>query len=401
MPLNFYKTSILTLIAFLALIQFKLVMAGTATVTNAVYIVQNPDGANHIAAYIQDPNTGILSLQGQYETGGRGSTLVHGNTSHALVSDGTHLFAVNSGDNTITVFNILRNGALNPLGTFNSQGHRPVSLAIHKNVLYVLNQGAREANIDGLLSAFKIESNGTLSAIQASYAFPPQSLPVEVLTSPRDGLISVSLHDAMKVEIFRMTPSGIALASTARIGRPPYGGVTLPSSNPLIAGSPVLGDLFFVTLDSEKQPGVAAIRSSVTGNKNKIQKSTRRALKDPCWAAVNPQGNRIWVSSFEKRILSLYALGRSGAYRWVSDNVDIADGPGGLDVSASEDGAYVFRLRGFATAAPFDKVQPYVDVFAVNASSSNAGLQLLSSQKLPTDWSQSAPMGIIAIPIAL
>lgn len=400
MPLIICKNIILRLVAILALSPFEFLMADTATVTNAVYIIQNPDGPNHIAAYIQDPNTGNLSLLGQYGTGGRGSTLVHGDTSHALVSDGTHLFTVNSGDNTITVFNILRNGALNSLGTFNSQGHRPVSLAIHKNVLYVLNQGSKEANIEGLLTAFKIESNGTLTVIQTSYAFPPKSLPVDVLTSPRDGLISVSLHDAMKLEIFRMTPAGIELASTARMGLPPYGGVTLPPSNPVIARSPILGDLFFVTLDSEKQPGVATIRSSATGKKNKIQKSTRHVLKDPCWAAVNPQGNRIWVSSFEKRILSLYTLGRTGAYRWVSDNVDIAEGPGGLDVSTSGDGAYVFRLRGFATASPFDNVQPYVDVFVANAGLSNAGLQLLSTQKLPTDWSQSAPMGIIAIPIA-
>lgn len=383
---------------FLMSFHSTLGMAGASEpgVTN-IYVSQNPDGDNQVAAFVQDSNTGRISLLGQYKTGGKGLTSVHGNSSHALISQGKFLFCVNSGDNSISSFEIQTGGILRLIGHYPSGGMTPVSLAVHGEVLYALNQGDAGEGKEGHLSAFTIATDGSLQAITtAQVDLPAKNLPVEVLVTPKSGLIGVSLHDGDEIEIFKWRDNAFVPASSEQIHLPPYGGATLsPSATKDRFTS--LGDSFLFTLDDEKKPGVLSIQSSGDGSSNRIRRNTHKRLKDPCWGAINPNGKSFWISSFATRILSLYSLGPNGSLTWISDTAPINDGPGGLDITTDQNGKYLFRLRAFETTAPFPITAPYLDVFARTGTNKNAGLSLIETIPLPSEWNQSAPMGIVSV----
>ena len=388
-----------SLIFSLFMFQMTLCQASEALTPakNALYISQNPNGDNQIAAYIQDTNSGKITLLDQYKTGGKGLTAVHGNSSHALISRGKFLFCVNSGDDSISSFEIQTGGVLRLIGHYPSGGTTPVSLAVHADVLYVLNQGDAGAGKDGQLSALTIATDGSLQAIATAHIdLPAKKLPVEVLVTPKSGLIGVSLHDGDEIEIFQWSDSMIVAASSEQIHLPPYGGATL-SPDATKDRLTSLGDSFLFTLDDEKKPGVLSIRSSTNGSINHLHRNTHKRLKDPCWGAISPDGKTFWISSFATRILSLYSLGPNGSLAWISDTAPINDGPGGLDITTDPNGKYLFRLRAFDTTAPYPITAPFLDVFSSTGTNKNAGLSLIETIPLPQEWNQSAPMGIVSV----
>ena len=134
--------------------------AGTAP-AGVVYIESNvgdPPGGNSILAFRRDA-AGRLALLGGFPTGGTGvhvppdttfgnfaETLGPFDSDQNLILNraGTRLFAVNSGSDTIAVFNVRRNGVLVPVpgSPFPSGGVKPVSvgLAAGENVLVVVNK---------------------------------------------------------------------------------------------------------------------------------------------------------------------------------------------------------------------------------------------------------------------
>ena len=78
-------------------------------------------------------------------------------------ADNRFLFVVDSGSNEITSFRV-EPGGLQFVGRVASRGEQPVSLTVHRNLLFVLN--AESSSIAG----FRITRNGVLRAIPNSIA---------------------------------------------------------------------------------------------------------------------------------------------------------------------------------------------------------------------------------------
>ena len=74
------------------------------------------------------------------------------------------LFAVNAGSNQISVLQIKKN-SLDLVDVVDSGGVRPISLALHEDLLYVLNEGGTP-NITG----FEIEEDGTLTQLDGLHS---------------------------------------------------------------------------------------------------------------------------------------------------------------------------------------------------------------------------------------
>jgi DNA-binding beta-propeller fold protein YncE len=119
--------------------------AAPAQATPHVVFVQNDDPAgNTVVAYDRAPD-GSLKVAGSYRTGGLGGVLDGSVVDHlasqgSLQLDREHglLYAVNAGSNTITVFGVdgdrlIRRQVLPSFGDF------PASIAVHDNLVYVLN----------------------------------------------------------------------------------------------------------------------------------------------------------------------------------------------------------------------------------------------------------------------
>ena len=118
-----------------------------------VYVESNvntPNG-NSIYAFKRDVDGRLHAVTGSpFVTGGTGVTYTgysigpYDSDQEVVVNAAqTQLFAVNTGSNTIAVFNIEEGGALSPVegSPFPSGGASPVSLGLRGNILYIANQG--------------------------------------------------------------------------------------------------------------------------------------------------------------------------------------------------------------------------------------------------------------------
>ncbi|HEY3477398.1 MAG TPA: beta-propeller fold lactonase family protein, partial [Streptomyces sp.] len=110
----------------------------------AVFIQTNDAEGNTVAVYDRDRN-GALTPAGRYATGGRGGALGGAVVDRlasqgALTYDSKHhvLYAVNAGSDTITVFAVFGDRLVR-LQQIASGGTFPVSVAMHGDVVYVLN----------------------------------------------------------------------------------------------------------------------------------------------------------------------------------------------------------------------------------------------------------------------
>lgn len=160
-----------------------------------VYVESNigTSGLNSIMAF--ESNNGQLTPlpNSPFLTGGTGvfdTSLKLGpfDSDHEIIfnRDGTLLFAVNSGSNTIAVFNVRNNGQLGavPGSPFPSRGTNPVALSLHNDILLVVNQdGDPNQN-----SSTHLPNYATLRVLSSGRLIPTYADPLEVAygTYPSD-----------------------------------------------------------------------------------------------------------------------------------------------------------------------------------------------------------------------
>jgi len=170
-----------------------LVIAGLASISarasqaeddpGAVYVLTNQT-ANSVLVLARAAD-GTLSFSGNFATGGAGA----GSGVDPLGSQGSlvlgvghqRLFAVNAGSNDVSVLAV-DGSNLELLDRASSGGLMPVSVAVHENLVYVVNAGGTP-NIQGF---FVEPSSGHLAPIPAS----SQALPGGTSASP--GQIGIS-----------------------------------------------------------------------------------------------------------------------------------------------------------------------------------------------------------------
>jgi len=110
----------------------------------AVFVQTDNTAANRVVAYRRAAD-GTLTPAGSYATGGRGGVLAGSVVDHtasqgSLTHDPRHglLYAVNAGSDTVSVFAV-HGDRLALRQVLSSGGTFPVSVAVHADVVYVLN----------------------------------------------------------------------------------------------------------------------------------------------------------------------------------------------------------------------------------------------------------------------
>ena len=142
--------------------------------------IQTPNG-NSILAFKRDSHGNMTGVAGSpFLTGGAGvqqTVLAFGpyDTDSEITIDSRRglLFAVNSGSDTIAVFHINSSGSLTPVAgsPFPSGGTDPVSVAVARDFLFVVNQNGdapRNSTILPNYTTFRIGPDGSLSPIDGS-----------------------------------------------------------------------------------------------------------------------------------------------------------------------------------------------------------------------------------------
>src|SRR5271157_3192395 len=134
---------------------------------HVVFVQTDNTAGNQVVAYDRADN-GSLTQAGTYDTGGLGGQLTGSVVDH-LASQGSLtydsrnalLYAVNAGSNTVSVFAV-RGDRLALRQVVSSGGTFPVSVAVHGNLVYVLNP-ENGGSVQGYVSFF-----GHLFAIPGS-----------------------------------------------------------------------------------------------------------------------------------------------------------------------------------------------------------------------------------------
>lgn len=368
--------------------------ASKALAMNAVYLESNARDSNEVALLIQARDGASLDFIRAFSTAGAGEPAIDGNQSHALATNGKFLFVTNTGDDSVSTFRIEASGNLNLLGKTSSLGRHPVSLAVVQNNLLVLNQGDnnRQSPVNPNVQRYRILHDGQLVALQGSFSYLPDAVPVDIIGSPKGRTFTVTLSGLSQVDRFDLEKDG----SISRTGT--TGGINNPLGGAIGRYNP---HKLAVTLADNSLPGIASLYTNLNGMTQRVFQSIRSSLMDPCWAVSNAHSTWLWTSAFETRTLSLYRWEANGNIRFVSDYTPEMTGPGGLDLAISENDKTLFWLRVGDVENTQRPMRPFIESFAVNTStySATAGLTLISKTMLPENWSFASPGGILSLTI--
>ncbi len=306
---------------------------------HVVFVQTDNTAGNQIFAYDRSDHGG-LSLAGTYETAGLGGIL-NGSVVDHLASQGSLtydkanrlLYAVNAGSNTVSVFAV-HGDHLTLRQIVHSGGTFPVSVAVHRDLVYVLN-----AEGEGSVSGYRV-AGGKLHPIKGSIRSLGLTIPTDttqfthtpgqVAFSP-DGsqLVVTTKASGNSVDVFAVRPDGRLSAGpvvNADPGAVPFG-VTFDRAGHLLVANAGPNSLSSFTLNPDGT--VTLIDSKANG-----QAAT-------CWVA--PARGFFYTSNAGSPSLSGYHDSAGGQLNLLGST---PTDPGTVDAAASTGGQFLYVQTG-------------------------------------------------------
>ena len=324
---------------------------------HAVFVQTDNIAGNQVVAYHRAPD-GTLTATGTYATGGLGGILAGSVVDHlasqgSLTYDQRHglLYAVNAGSNTVSVFSV-RGDRLTLIQVLASGGTFPVSIAVHGDVVYVLN-AENGASVQGFFVLFDhlIAIPGSNRLLGLDPAATPQfvNTPGQVAFSP-DGskLIVTTKANGSAVDVFGVGPFGQLSAApvvNSEPGTVPFA-ISFDRAGHLVIAEAGTNALATFTLNPDRT--ITQLAAVPTG-----QAAT-------CWVA--PVGGLFYVSNAGSASVTGYRSGFGGQLTLLGNTTT---DPGTVDASASSDGRFLYVQSGAAGT---------VGAFHVNADGSLTGV---------------------------
>lgn len=354
--------------------QAELAGQGPAATGHAVFVQTNDPDGNSIVSFRRDAD-GTLTQVATYRTGGNGGR-TSGSASDPLASQGSLvldartrlLLAVNAGSNSVSVFRV-RGDRLDLLQVVSSGGSFPVSIAVHRNLAYVLDAG-----LAGAVRGYRVSADGLIPIAGSTRSLgldntnPPFFLasPAQVGFSPTGTQLLVTTKDNGTVDVFSVTPAGVLAAHPAQ--------------------DPVPGAPFAFRFDQAGRLVLVNAGDSSLGTFTVNADGTLSTVGAPvsdgqaaaCWIAA--AGGYSYVANTGSGTISQFRVDGSGTVSLV--NATAASGiPGPIDLASAGGGAFLYNQAGLAST---------VDAYAVGADGS---LTLIQTQPVPGGASQE---GLVA-----
>lgn len=300
-----------------------------------VYTSTNATDGNAIVVF-QRAADGTLTPAGQVPTGGNGTGGGLGNQGAVVLSDnGRWLYTVNAGSNSISAFR-LRDGGPELVGTVASGGERPISLTVHRRLLYVLNAGGA-----GNISGFVIGPHGSLVPLPDSTRplSGANTGPAQVAFSPNGRLLVVTEKATNLITTFTVNRHGLAGDPNPQpsAGQTPFGfgfdrrGRLIVSE--AFGGAAGAGVVSSYDLDRH-------------GNLTVISGAVPDFQSAPCWIVITNNGRFTYTTNTASNNVSGYSLGRDGSLTLLGDGVTGVTGGGPIDAALSRDSQFLYTLNG-------------------------------------------------------
>ena len=291
--------------------------AWSAGITDLIWLESNSTAGNSILTFKNDGSGNPIFL-GSTPAGGIGvfdKTFALGpfDSDQNLIvnNDGTLLFAVNSGSNSIAVFRITSKG-LQPVegSPFASGGSDPVSVGLKGDILAVVNKDQDPAQNANLVlpnyTTFRVLPNGQLTAVENStVSVAYNSSPSQALTASRGDFVfgadffggllqSLRIDDDGRLHqnLPQALPNSVFADKTG--GHQPLGMRTHPNLPILYVDITPISEVAVYRYDER---GVLSFVRTVSDSG-----------AAPCWAIVNHSGTRLYATNTGDNSVSVYDL---------------------------------------------------------------------------------------------
>ena len=351
-----------------------------ANADGAVYAMTNDLYHNEIAVFDRSDD-GTLSLRGYYPTGGRGvgdtTEPVDALGSQAplvLSEDGNWLLAVNAGSNQISLFRVRRNG-LQLVDVVDSGGLHPASIAVHGDLVYVLNSGG-EGNLTGFYRTWYgrlVQIPGSTRSLDVGGSNPPFFLvsPAQIGIDPDGEVIVVTVKGTDEIRTYPLDHHGSPSATpviTESHGSTPFG-FAFDGNGHLVVAEP-FGNA------SPGEPNTSAVSSyriHADGTLDLISASVENGQTATCWAVTD--GRFVFTTNNATDTISSYRIDdKGGLTLFASEGIAAATEHAPVDAALTPDGRFLYNL---------DAGEGTVSMFRVEANGSLTALGHVTG--LPVD----------------
>jgi 6-phosphogluconolactonase len=344
-----------TLAAAAALGVALLVLAAPAMASGgggAVYTLTNAASGNAVAIFDRAAD-GSLTPDGTVPTGGLGTGVGLGSQG-AIVLDGRRLFAVNAGDDTVSMLRVGRRGHVSLADIAPAGGATPISVTVHRKLVYVVNAG--DASTPANISGFRVLW-GQLVPLPGSSR--PLSLP-----APDPAQIEFSPNGRQLV----VTEKATNLIVTYAVGA---GGLAGPPNAQPSAGETPFGFAFdrrsrlIVSEAFGGAPDASVLSSyalAADGTITPITPNVATTETAACWVVVTRNGRFTYTTNTGSNSISGYRIGNDGGLTLLdADGVTAATGAGPLDLALARNSRFLYSLNSGV---------PEIEAFAVNGDGS-------------------------------
>lgn len=290
----------------------------------AVYVESNDAAANSVISFARREN-GELMKVGEFATGGLGLGRNLGSQGAvATAMNGRFVLAVDAGSNEVSAFRA-RGGHLELRSRVASGGVRPVSVAAHGSLVYVVNQGE-----PAMVAGFHLNDAGELVPIAgATQALSmPNANPAQVSVSPSGDALVISEKGSNVLSVFDIRR---------------HGGLTLRQVVPSEGTTP-FGFAFSGRGDLVVSEAATMSASSYRFDRHGELVSVSSVVSDhqsaPCWVATSADSRYAYVANAGSASISGYRIDARGSLSLLdADGVTAATGEGSrpLDMAVDDD----------------------------------------------------------------
>jgi 6-phosphogluconolactonase (cycloisomerase 2 family) len=319
---------------------------------HVVFVQTDNTAGNQVVAYDR-ANNGALTLANTYDTGGlggvlNGSVVDHLASQGSLTYDQAHalLYAVNAASNTVSVFAV--NGDRLVLRqVVDSGGTFPVSVAVHGDLVYVLN-----AQDGGSVSGYRVDG-AKLHRIEGSVRSLGLTIPTDTSQfTHTPGQVAFSPDGTQLIVTTKATTNAIDVFAVGHHGRLSDSPVvnSEPGTVPFAVSFDAAGHLVVAEAGTN---ALAAFTLNPDGTVTLID-AVPSGQAATCWVAL-AQGN-FFTSNAGSPSVSGYQAAANGQLTLVGST---ATDPGTVDAAASTGGQFLYVQTG---------KNGIVDEFQVNAN---------------------------------
>jgi 6-phosphogluconolactonase len=304
-------------------------------VAGYVYTLSNQTSGNEVIVYSR-MSSGTLIYAGSYPTGGTGTGSGLGNQGAIILSENNNvLLGVNPGSNSVSSFTVSA-GALQLRSTVPSGGTTPISITIHKDIVYVLNAGG-----DGNISGFKLHPDGSLHPIANS---------TRLLSAANAGPAQISfVTDGSAVVITEKAANKITTYLINNQGRP--GAMhTLTSANQTPFGFAVgKKGIIYVSEAAGGAPGASTVSSyyiSSNGMISLIDGPIKAGQTAACWVVVTNNIKYVYATNTGSNTISSFRTDNTGSLEVLdADAASTGMNSVPIDAALSNNSKFLYELN--------------------------------------------------------